>query len=401
MPTPDNDKNSAVQKVVDAFRARRAGESDPVDTAAPDEGAETPVVQIQPGEAPGGGDSESPTKAFAIPTAAAATDDAEPAESADEQVDVPATQDADADTADADTADSDTDADDDAEAAAEADTDEAAAARGETPVVAIAGSGERAQTPTRRAVESVDPDATPRAPIVEHGVALDAEDPDEDTPDETADDSAETEVIDVAAAGAAVAAAAAGATAANASAATEQIAVPAEVAAATQSGEQGWSTTAHQPEVIPPAAAADAPAKDGKSRAGLWAAVIVAVLVVAGVLTWFFAFNESDQDKVADVAEQYQTAMAEGDLETLKAITCGEQYATYSTISPEDFAKAFQSQKDRNQMMLFKDINAVAIDGDVARVGVDVYSTDDPDNTTSAQVTLNKVDGEWKVCAKP
>lgn len=88
MPSPDNDKTSAVKKVVDAFRARREGDAEPAPTdpaAQTDSGRtdagqadseqtgdETTVIKIEPGQAPGGGDSDSPTKAFAVPTAAAA-----------------------------------------------------------------------------------------------------------------------------------------------------------------------------------------------------------------------------------------------------------------------------------------------------------------------------------------
>ncbi|MCK0439417.1 DUF4878 domain-containing protein [Gordonia alkaliphila] len=431
--TPDNDKNSAVQKVVDAFRARRAGESDPAaaeptdtpdtpdtgadgDAAAP---AETSVIKIEPGQTPGGGDSESPTKAFAIPAAAAAAaaaaagqdteetplpevdGDEDPEDEAAEPESDDATEEAPAEEAPAtedpaDEAPADDEADDEAttdEAAAdEAPADDPATDERETTVVAIPGTGERAETPARRDVESVDPDADPRGPIVEHPIELGETEADADAAsDEAASDESATEIIDAAAVSAA----------ANAAAPTEQIAVPDDVAAAaaaeTKPAEQAWSTSAHQPEVIAPATT-DEPKK---GRAGLWAAIVVALVIVAAVLIWFFGFNESEQDKVADAAETYQTAMADGDLEALKAITCGEQYAIYADMSPEEFTQAYESQKSRNQMMLFKDVNAVAIDGDTARVGVDVYSTDDPNTTTSAQVTLSKVNGEWKVCAKP
>lgn len=504
MPTPDNDKTSAVKKAVDAFRARRAGETEPTPaepTGPADD--ETSVIKIEPGQAPGGGDSDSPTKAFAIPTAAVGQDtdevsldevtgddaaDADPAAPApagetaeDETLDgdeagagdesSPAADDAgedegdpsadnadevtedaaDQDAADQDTADQDAGAENAGEAAADdesADEESAVAAaaavagaggRTHETVVEIAGSGERAQPRARRAVEAVDPDEAERPAIVEQELTLsggvEVEDDtvdvtaggtdDDTTADDTTAADAETEAFEaatpedsteggvgstadvtpteqievpttelstkgVAAAGAAAAAAAGAAGVAGAAG-----------AAGTKDAGQEWSSTPHQPQVIPPAATAT-PEPERKSRRKLlWGALLVVAVVVAALLIWFFVFASSDQARAADAAETYQKAMEEGDLEALKNITCGEENAYYSSVSPTEFDAAFRSQQERNQMMSFKDVNGVAVDGDTARVGVDVYSTSDPNTTTSAQVTLHKVDGDWKVCTQP
>lgn len=70
-------------------------------------------------------------------------------------------------------------------------------------------------------------------------------------------------------------------------------------------------------------------------------------------------------------------------------------------MNPEEFDKAFQAQKSRNEMLTFDDVKAVEINGDVARVEVDMYSTNDPAETTAAQITLQNIGGAWKVCTRP
>lgn len=481
MPTPDNDQTSsdhdgAVKKVVDAFRARRAGHPDaPAPKVADHDAPSTPVVKIQAGQTPGGGDSESPTRAFAIPvvdetTEEVSTDEVsteDPADEVDENVtDETGAADAatDESAAEAETAAAaDSPADDaetsgDAEQAEEQESDADDTGTGDTgteedtanevrqtssgikhqTVVEVEGSGEKAPVRPRTEVESVDPDQIERAGIVESAVDLSPSDDEPETEvipvpadaaaasgtapsdDEAGDASdtdtsdtdisdadaseAPTETIDLknVAAGAAVAAAAgaAGAAAAAPSDSAPSGAAPAGAASSAPTGptDQAWSNAPHQPKVIPGAAPASA---EKKRRTWLWALLALIAAGVVAVLVWWFAFASSPQAKVADAAETYQTAMAEGDLAALRGVTCGEEYAFYSSVSEEEFSRAYQSQKDRGQLFSFKEITGVSVNGDTARVGVDVYNDDDPNATTNAQITLHNVGGEWKVCTRP
>ncbi|MFZ2510050.1 MAG: hypothetical protein WAW85_03025, partial [Gordonia sp. (in: high G+C Gram-positive bacteria)] len=140
----------------------------------------------------------------------------------------------------------------------------------------------------------------------------------------------------------------------------------------------------------------------GTGRRKLWP-IIAALLALAVIATaiWYFLFYASPQSQAAKAAERFQTAMSEGDLATLQDVTCGADRAFYASVSPEEFAKAYQSQIARNQMMRFHEVTGVSVDGNTARVGVDVYSSATPNETVPAQVTLHKVDGDWKVCAQP
>ncbi|GAC58476.1 hypothetical protein GOHSU_41_00130 [Gordonia hirsuta DSM 44140 = NBRC 16056] len=447
MPTSDNDKTSAVKKVVDAFRARRAGEQVPDDQAAKSTAPRTPVVKIEPGQALGGGGAEAPTQAFAVPAELTGSAGEVTEEIVTDEVAVPQT-DAETEDAESEAAESESEADipadeapvdealvdqtptdqttadetPEAEAANEAgggsgstpktgdDADEDAADTGDAAdaqrevevtaggishetVVAVDGAGDRAEVAPRTAVESVHPDELERPGIVEQPLDLTPGDDATDTAQIALPEQAKTDTIAVAGGTApAPGAAAAGAAAAAATAGAGATAAPAD----ERAGE--WSSTPHQPEVIAPTT----PPAETKSRAKLGALLAALIaLIVAGVLIWWFVFHTSPQNRAADAARTYQTAMNDGDLSKLQSITCGEEQKYYQSVSPEEFRKAFESQQARNQMMAFKNVTGVAVDGNTARVGVDVYSIGDPDVTTSAQITLHRIDGDWKVCDKP
>lgn len=390
--TSDNEKNSAVEKVVDAFRKRRAegagepgesagaddtGSAETVDETAADETPaddsavdETPVVKVEAGEEPVLDSSVEVIEAQDGDSAMTVALDEAEADTLAMKVVEPD---------DADLQPAVVIARDPADAVAAADAPRTVTTEGgvvHEEVVAITGSGEPVQPAPRPEVESVDPDTLPRREIVEESVVTVASSPADTTPTEVI----ETQTQEFAAK-------------------TEQIAVPAS-RPDTAAAQGEWSSAPHQPKVIPGAAPAPAAGSRKGGRLG-WILLALVVLAAIVALLWYFLLHNSPQNQAASAAKQYQTAMSEGDLATLREVTCGQEYAYYSSVSDAEFAKATASQRERNQMMSFKDITGVQVDGDTARVGVDVFNTADENSTTNAQVTLHKIDGKWKVCTKP
>ncbi len=393
--TSDNEKNSAVEKVVDAFRQRRAEGAEPAESTGATESSaaeatdETRVVKVEAGQRPV---VDATTEVI-------------------ESVGDDSTMEINIDAAEADTVamtvvtQSTTEFEpavvivrDSAAAVAAADAPPTMTTEGgvvHEQVVAIAGTGDPVQTPARRKVETVDPDSLDRREIVEESVVTVA-------PTTSPADSTPTEVIE--------------AQTQEIAAQTQEIVTPTEeiavrttaidsAAAKTAAAAAGaaaageWTSAPHQPKVIPGAEPAAAKSRKG----GRFAWILLALLVLAAVaaLLWYFLVHNSPQNRAAAAAKQYQNAMSEGDLATLREVTCGEDYAFYSSVSDAEFAKATAAQRERNQMMSFKEITGVQVDGDTARVGVDVFNTADENATTNAQVTLHKIDGKWKVCTKP
>ncbi|GAC46805.1 hypothetical protein GOACH_01_01240 [Gordonia aichiensis NBRC 108223] len=233
-------------------------------------------------------------------------------------------------------------------------------------------------------------------------VALKAQKPDVDAPASsgTTDVSDENPAADKSAVGgAAVAGAGAAAAAGAATAATQS-------STARPATSTGWSTTAHQPKVIPPAGTA-APTRTedgtGSSRRLLLVigAVIVAALVVAGVVWGVLASRAKPAaDEAADTASKFSSALYNGDLSTLRSVTCGQENQFYTNISDADFQKIYSAQKARNELVRTGDIKAskVTDDGNKAVVEVTAYQTSKPDEPQTVTINLQKDGSDWKVC---
>lgn len=380
MSDSDKDTSSAVDKAVGAFRAQReqgksdaAASSDPADTAAADAGDEqesaspseqpTRVVKLEK-EAddvpePAGGSSESPTRAFQIPTEVAA---AAAAEDADEP-------------------------------SSDGLVEEAVVG---DPTVASDDEDETAA--------SDDPEVAEKADIVEESISVAdaAETADED---ETASDDAPSEAPTQKISAEQVAAAAAAT--AGSEAPTAKVTVPPQARQAPPADRQAPAPTpAPTPTQDKPAPQVVAPAGQqptGNKRGKLIAILIAVVVVIAAIAVglWYIFVGSTPEQKAADAAKDYQSAMNDGDLGKLRDITCGEKKAYYDSVSDDDFNKAYQAQKSTNQLMTFDDVKAVSIDGDTARVGVDMYHSGKPGDTVPAQITLHKSGDDWKVCQKP
>ena len=105
-------------------------------------------------------------------------------------------------------------------------------------------------------------------------------------------------------------------------------------------------------------------------------------------------------DKAAEAAVTYVTAMNNGDLATLRQITCGDQHEFYTKISDADYANLFASQKARNELVNISGVRAAkVVDGKRAVVEVNAFRTEQPNTILPTSINLQKVDGTWKVCS--
>ncbi|QMU21216.1 hypothetical protein [Gordonia rubripertincta] len=215
--------------------------------------------------------------------------------------------------------------------------------------------------------------------------------------DEPADDSdAATKVIPAAAA-AAAGAAAAGAKAATPDERTDTVPEPAVTAPST--GE--WTTTTHQPQVIPGSKPSKATKKRGK---GPLIAVVALLVVLVAAIGGIFAYQNMTAtppaDEAAEVALDYTTALYEGDLETLRSVTCGELHAFYEDFDDAAYRKTYDAQKARNELVQTQAINAVRVveGGDLAVVEVVAVHTSSPETPETVTLNLQREGDAWKVC---
>ncbi len=180
-------------------------------------------------------------------------------------------------------------------------------------------------------------------------------------------------------AGAAAATAAATATAATAAAASKADTKPVE----------------HEPQVIPAAPEV----KKKRNWRPIAAIAAAAILIIGGVAAYLFLRPAAEADKAADVAVSYVDAQNNGDIGTLRSVTCGARHDYYARVSDADFAKYFQSQKARNELVNISGVKAAKVTGgDSAVVEVNAYRTGSPQSISAVSINLQKQGGDWKVC---
>jgi hypothetical protein len=124
------------------------------------------------------------------------------------------------------------------------------------------------------------------------------------------------------------------------------------------------------------------------------------VAAVIGVLASGGDDPEIPADVAADRALEYTTALRDGDIVTLRQITCGEAQQRFTTMSDQEFAEDHRIQQQNNELVGVDGVKASKIvnDGNGAVVEVVAYKTLTPDEKLDVALTLSKIDGEWKVC---
>ena len=163
----------------------------------------------------------------------------------------------------------------------------------------------------------------------------------------------------------------------------------------------GWTTTDREPQVIPGSGPKAPRKKRGKGLLIAAAAIVVAIVAVVGGI---FAYNNlqapAPADEAATVAMDYTTALYEGDLGTLRSVTCGELNAFYSDFDDAAYQRTYEAQRARNELVQTQSINAVRVveGGNQAVVEVVAVHTNAPDQPETVTLNLQRDGDDWKVC---
>jgi hypothetical protein len=162
------------------------------------------------------------------------------------------------------------------------------------------------------------------------------------------------------------------------------------------------------PKYIPPVTAGTGPASDGRQkrrRLLLWASsvaaiVVAVVVVVVAVLATRGSPAVPQADQAAGVAQKYATALSQGDLTTLRDITCGDRKQFFDSTDPQAFAAQYQAQKDAGRLVEVRAVKASrAVDPTNAIVEVSAALTGSPDKVSDVVLRLESQGGTWKVCS--
>lgn len=146
--------------------------------------------------------------------------------------------------------------------------------------------------------------------------------------------------------------------------------------AARGTGRRGWLTTAILGTLV----------------------LLAAVVLGTVVLKRSSAAMASQQDKVRSTIQTFDNAIQQGDLATLRSITCGQTRDNYVDYDDRSWAETYSKVLAARQYPVVASIDEVVIDGDHAEANVTSYMAYDPAVRSTRSFDLQFRDDQWKIC---
>ena len=162
------------------------------------------------------------------------------------------------------------------------------------------------------------------------------------------------------------------------------------------------------PQVIPPRG--DAP-KPSPSKRRSWGWVIALILVIAALvavavlgtllLTRDSEPSVSQEDQVRTTIENYDAAIAKGDLATLRTITCGKVRDDYVTYNDRVWSETHSRIAAAKRYPVIASIDQVVVNGGHAEANVTTFMAYAPQTRSTRSLDLEFRDDQWKICQAP
>ncbi|AQA03794.1 DUF4878 domain-containing protein [Mycobacterium sp. MS1601] len=184
--------------------------------------------------------------------------------------------------------------------------------------------------------------------------------------------------------------------------ATEVFAPPTDPAFAVQGAPRPAG-----PQTIPPRT--EVPKIPGRRRS--WGWVIAVILVIAALAaiailaTVLLTRSEepvaSQEDKVRETIQSFDTAIQNGDLATLRSVTCGSTAESYIKYDDRQWKDTHSRVAAAKQYPVVASIDQVVVNGDHAEANVTSFMAFDPSTRSTRSFDLEFRDNSWKICQSP
>ncbi|MGE2733540.1 DUF4878 domain-containing protein [Mycolicibacterium vaccae] len=165
-----------------------------------------------------------------------------------------------------------------------------------------------------------------------------------------------------------------------------------------------FATQKTGPQVIPPRGDAPPPPKE-KRHWGWVAAIVVIIVALAAIailatllLTRGGVSSTSREEQVRTTIQNFDTAVQNGDLATLRSITCGAKRDSYVDYDDKRWAEIHQRVAAAKQYPVVASIDQVVVNGDHAEANVTTFMAYDPQTRSTRSFDLQFHDDQWKVC---
>jgi hypothetical protein len=190
---------------------------------------------------------------------------------------------------------------------------------------------------------------------------------------------------------------------------TQKIDTPAEPATEVfaSPSDPGDATKIVAPQVIAPRAEVPKPPTQRRS----WGWVVAVVLVIAALvaiavlgtvlLTRDSKSSVSQEDMVRTTIQNFDIAVQNGDLATLRSITCGSARDNYVNYNEREWEQTHDRVAAAKQYPVVASIDQVVINGDHAEANVTAFIANAPQTRSTRSFDLQFVDEQWKICQAP
>jgi hypothetical protein len=161
------------------------------------------------------------------------------------------------------------------------------------------------------------------------------------------------------------------------------------------------------PQVIPGRGDTPKPPRTRRS----WGWVIAVILVIAALgavailgtllLTRGSDSKQSQEDKVRSTIQNFDVAVQNGDLSTLRSITCGTTRDSYVNYDERAWADTHARVAAAKQYPVVSSIDQVVVNGDHAEANVTTFMAYAPQTRSTRSFDLQFRDDQWKICQAP
>jgi len=158
------------------------------------------------------------------------------------------------------------------------------------------------------------------------------------------------------------------------------------------------------PQLIPPRGEAPKPPRTRRS----WGWVVALLLVIAALvavailgtllLTRGSTPKVSQEDRVRTTIQNFDAAIQNGDLATLRSITCGTTRDSYVNYNDRAWSETHARVAAAKQYPVIASIDQVVVNGDHAEANVTTFMAYAPETRSTRSFDLQFRDEQWKIC---
>lgn len=162
------------------------------------------------------------------------------------------------------------------------------------------------------------------------------------------------------------------------------------------------------PQSIPPKLGSTS--RRGKQRNWSWALALIllvlaltAIAILGTVLLTHSTKHQSasPRDQVRGTIQNFDIAVQNGDLATLRSLTCGATRDGYLSYDEHAWSEAYRMVSVARQYPVVATIDQVVINGDHAEANVTTFMAYDPQVRSTRSFDLRFLDNQWKICQSP